>query len=169
MSRSYQWNFPLPRTHTGMLQGNGVMGVMIWGEGSVLRLTIGRADFWDHRGGLRWNEGMSFAAIRACLESGDEQRVRDLFARTDKQPGEPNWPSVLPLGRIEIDFGAGAVLTTGTLYLDDGLATVWVQQGTSAGYPAHRAGDGGAGAGGGISRRRMPAGDSPGHGVGSGG
>ena len=42
MARIYQWDFPLPRTHAGMLQGNGTMGVMIWGEGSVLRLTIGR-------------------------------------------------------------------------------------------------------------------------------
>ena len=117
-----------------MLQGNGVMGVMIWGEGSVLRLTIGRADFWDHRGGIRWNEQMSFATIRACLESGDEQRLREIFARADKQPGEPDWPSVLPIGRIELDFGAGVTLTAGTLHLDDGMASVRLQQGTLTGY-----------------------------------
>ncbi len=45
------WRFPLPRTHTGILQGNGLMGVMIWGEGNILRVTLNRGDFWDHRGG----------------------------------------------------------------------------------------------------------------------
>ncbi len=56
MNRTYEWNFPLPRTHTGMLQGNGTFGTMIWGAGSVLCITIGRADFWDHRGGMSWRE-----------------------------------------------------------------------------------------------------------------
>ncbi len=126
MARNYHWDFPLPRTHTGMLQGNGTMGVMIWGEGSVLRLTIGRADFWDHRGGLHWHAGMSFANIRACLEGGDEARLRELFARKEKGPGEPDWPSVLPLGRIELDFGAGAELSSGELNLDEGVATLWI-------------------------------------------
>jgi hypothetical protein len=27
MPRTLDWRFPLPRTHTGMLQGNGVLGL----------------------------------------------------------------------------------------------------------------------------------------------
>jgi len=129
MAKVYDWHFPLPRTHTGMLLGNGTMGVMIWGEGSVLRLTIGMADFWDHRGGITWTEEMSFAGIRACLESGDQQRLRDLFTRGEKAPMEPDWPSVLPIGRFELDFGAGVELTKGTLDLDTGMAIVELRQG----------------------------------------
>ena len=99
MAKVYHWDFPLPRTHTGMLLGNGTMGVMIWGEGGVLRLTIGRADFWDHRGGLRWHEGMSFANIRACLESGNEARLREtVFPRGRSSPANRTGPACCPSG-----------------------------------------------------------------------
>ena len=79
MSRTYTWDFPLPRTHTGMLLGNGTTGVMIWGEGSVLRVTVGRADFWDHRGGIHWTEAISFPRIRTMLEAGDDAGLGDMF------------------------------------------------------------------------------------------
>lgn len=128
MNETYSWNFPLPRTHTGMLQGNGTMGAMIWGEGGVLRITIGRADFWDHRGGMVWNEKMSFATIRESLDRGDEDALWRIFSRNPHGEGEPNAPSVLPIGRLELDFGANACLTTGELALTDGTATVWVER-----------------------------------------
>ena len=60
MSRTHEWEFPLPRTHTGPLQANGTLGAMIWGEKSTLRITLGRVDFWDHRGGLPWTEMQSY-------------------------------------------------------------------------------------------------------------
>ncbi|HOS43738.1 MAG TPA: hypothetical protein PK794_08615, partial [Armatimonadota bacterium] len=124
MSHSYDWHFPLPRTHTGMLLGNGVFGAMIWGEGGVLRVTLGRADLWDHRGGIRWHAAMSYANIRAALEAGDERRLWELFSAPANAEGEPKYPSILPIGRFELDFGPDAVLTKGTLHLDDGVAEV---------------------------------------------
>ncbi len=124
MSRTYTWHFPLPRTHTGVLQGNGAMGVMLWGEGNVLRLTIGRADFWDHRGGMPWREGMSYHAIRSLLEAGDEKGLRHLFERLDPAPGEPNRPSVLPLGRLELVLAEGICLTEASLDVELGRVRV---------------------------------------------
>ncbi len=129
MARTYDWDFPLPRTHTGILQGNGVMGVMIWGEGGVLRLTLGRADFWDHRGGMPWTAKMSYANIRACLERNDEKGLRELFERTQNAAGEPARPSVIPVGRVELDFGPKARLVRGTLDVDTGLVTVQLRAG----------------------------------------
>jgi len=124
VSQTHRWHFPLPRTHTGVLQGNGTMGVMIWGEANVLRLTIGRADFWDHRGGMPWREGMSYQAIRALLEAGDEAGLRRLFERTDPRPGEPARPSVLPLGRLELVLTDELTLSQATLNLDTGQVIV---------------------------------------------
>ena len=132
MARTYGWDFPLPRTHTGILQGNGTMGAMIWGEGGTLRITIGRADFWDHRGGMPWTEKMSYADIRACLEAGDEEGLRKLFEQTQNAEGEPRRPSVIPIGRFEIDFGEAAELVQGVLDIDTGKVTIHVQQGESA-------------------------------------
>ena len=54
-----------------MLQGNGTLGTMIWGEGRTLNITVGRADLWDHRGGLPWTDKMSYKNIRTCLEKSD--------------------------------------------------------------------------------------------------
>ncbi len=121
----HEWEFPLPRTHTGMLQGNAVLGTMIWGEGGVLRVTVGRADFWDRRGGIRWNETMSYATIRACLERGDQETLQRIFHAGERAPGEPPWPSILPVGRLELDFGP-ARLTRGTLNMADGTVTVYL-------------------------------------------
>lgn len=40
------WHFPLPRPYTGILLGNGRMGLMVWGSEDV-RISIGRTGFWD--------------------------------------------------------------------------------------------------------------------------
>jgi len=124
MKRSYEWRFPLPRTHTGMLQGNGTIGAMIWGEANVLKITIGRADFWDHRGGKPWTEGMSYDNIRRLLEAGDEEGLRALFEEPALAPGEPRRPSVLPLGRIEVVLPPRFHLDRGQLDLGTGDVVV---------------------------------------------
>ena len=45
MMKYINWDFPLPRTHTGMMLGNATTGMLVWGEGNRLKITIGRADF----------------------------------------------------------------------------------------------------------------------------
>jgi len=122
--KSYDWDFPLPRTHTGILQGNGTLGAMIWGEQNVLKITFGRADLWDHRGGMPWTDKMSFANIRGCLERNDEKRLRELFERTAHGEGEPSGPSIIPVGRIELEFKPDVLLQSGHLMLDDGSVVV---------------------------------------------
>ena len=112
MSRTCEWEFPLPRTHTGLLQANGTLGTMIWGEKNILRITLGRVDFWDHRGGLPWTEMQSYECIRDCLGRGDEVGLRGLFEEVERDEGVPQRPSILPIGRLGIDFGRGARLKT---------------------------------------------------------
>jgi hypothetical protein len=117
------WTFPLPRTHTGLLQGNGRLGLMIWGEGNVLRVTVGRADFWDRRGGTPFTDRMSFTNIRRCLEANDEAGIKSLFAETST-PGQPRRPTLLPIGRLELHFDPSLTLDTGVLHFDDGHAEI---------------------------------------------
>jgi alpha-L-fucosidase 2 len=118
------WTFPLPRTHTGILQGNGLMGVMIWGQDNLLRVTINRGDFWDHRGGKPWTEEMSYARIRRLLKAGDEAGLRALFEAGAIPPGHPNRPSLLPLGHLELVLDPGLRLTSGDLDMDSGQVVV---------------------------------------------
>ena len=121
------WKFPLPRTHTGVLQGNGAMGVMIWGEKNVLRVTVNRSDFWDHRGGMPWVEGMSYAHIRKLLADGDEEGLRALFERDTPVQGRPQRPSLLPLGRIEIVLAPEMRLTAAHLDMHTGQVAIEVE------------------------------------------
>ena len=128
MPRTFSWGFPLPRTHTGVLLANGRFGAMIWGGGRRLRITVGRADFWDHRGGMVWSGRQSYAAIRSCLETGDEAELRRLFEETGRDPDTPPRPSVLPIGRLDIDLGAGARLQRADLDIDRGQVAVHLRR-----------------------------------------
>ena len=125
---TYDWEFPLQRTHTGILQGNGRLGAIIWGQGNTLSITLGRADLWDHRGGLAWTEQMSYANIRRCLETNDEAGMRRLFDREPAAQGDPPRPTVLPLGRFDIRLAADATIDRGTLELANGRITLNVLQ-----------------------------------------
>ena len=135
MRKSYDftWSFPLPRTHTGMLLGNGTLGAMVWGEGGTLRITLGRADWWDHRGGSQWTRKKNFKAIRRLLEANDEAGIQALFAANRQTAGDPAFPSVLPVGRVEIDFGEEASLRKG--FLDHRTGSIEVE--LSAGDRRH--------------------------------
>ncbi|MBR1609642.1 MAG: hypothetical protein IJ678_08530, partial [Kiritimatiellae bacterium] len=73
------WRFPLPRPQTGVPLGNSRTGLLVWGGGGVLRLTVGLADLWDHRGGAEWREGSSYRRIRAALEARDEAALAEIF------------------------------------------------------------------------------------------
>ncbi len=120
MHDCYEWTFPLPRTHTGMLLGNAVLGAMIWGRQNVLCITLNRGDFWDHRNGKAWSAQMSYANIRRLLERQDESALREMFA-TPAKAGKPvQRPTLLPLGRLELHFEAGCTLHRGVLDIGKG-------------------------------------------------
>jgi len=111
-----------------MLQGNATLGAIIWGEGRTLRITLGRADLWDHRGGMPWREGMSYNKIRTCLEKGDEKGLRKLFEGVPPPPGVPHRPTVIPVGRIDLEFARGVELEQGSLDTGDGSVVVTLRK-----------------------------------------
>ena len=103
------WHFPLPRPHTGPMLGNSSTGLMVWGDGATLRLTIGSTTLWDHDGGAEWREGQSYGAIRKALEAKDEAALKDIFPPTAKTPQR------LPVGRLELTLPEGLALDTARL------------------------------------------------------
>lgn len=109
----FTWQFPLPRVHTGMLLGNARMGAMIWGGENVLKITLGRGDWWDHRGGIEWTSAMNYRDIRRCLEAKDVEGMKKLFA--EPAAGGPPRPTIMPVGRFELHLPAGAKLVRGRL------------------------------------------------------
>jgi len=113
------WQFPLPRTHTGILLGNGLQGLMVWGE-NALHLTVGRAGFWDHRGGNAFASRATYSEVRRLLEAGDEPGLRALFAGPPARPGEPTRPHQVGGGRIELHFADGFRPVSGRLHTREG-------------------------------------------------
>ena len=122
------WNFPLPRTHTGALIGNGVQGLMIWGVDNQLNITIGRAGFWDRRGGKEFLKNTSYQEVKNYLYSKNENGLRKAFGMDEKpKPGIPERPHQIGGGRLEIEMPEGWKLTKGVLDLKYGIfeATAW--------------------------------------------
>ncbi|MBW7460314.1 hypothetical protein K0U00_40255, partial [Paenibacillus sepulcri] len=46
-----QWPLATGHCHEGMPLSNGVFGALVWFQEQTVRLTVNRADYWDHRGG----------------------------------------------------------------------------------------------------------------------
>lgn len=115
------WAFPLPRPHTGVLLGNGVQGLLIWGN-DTLKLTVGRAGFWDHRGGNAFTSRITYQALRALLEANDEPGLRQAFAPTNTPAGL--FPHQIGGGRLELRFPHGLRPSTARLDTGNGLLTI---------------------------------------------
>ena len=107
------WHFPLTRAHAGIKLGNNRTGLLVWGCGDTLQLSIGVPTLWDHDGGAEWREGQSYQAIRKVLEKGDEKGLRKIFPPTAKTP------QLCPMGRVILKF-KGRKLYTATLDIHTG-------------------------------------------------
>jgi len=128
--RRHTWPFPLHRTHTGIPLGNGRLGALLWGEGSTLKITFGRTDFWEHRGGKPWKAEMNFPLLRRLLEEGNEPEIRRIFSDEAAGPGQPRRPSVLPIGHVEFRFPESSQLLDAELDFHTALLLVRVSDAT---------------------------------------
>ena len=120
-----RWDFPLPRTHTGVLMGNGTQGLMVWGSGRQLNITIGRAGFWDHRGGNDFSARTNFAEVKRLLQQGDEAGLRKAFDIDDTKDYVVHRPHQVGGGRLEILLPTGWALSHGILHLHTGRLVVY--------------------------------------------
>ena len=90
--------FPLPRIQTGAVLGNSFLGVMVWGGGNTVNISLGCSALWDHRGGMAWSEKQNFKAIHAALINEDIETIRKMFqTATEFEAGQPRRPSLVPL------------------------------------------------------------------------
>ncbi len=123
-AKPLEWIFPTgdETPQEGMRFADGVTGVLAWGGGDTLKLTVGRADLWDHRGGYAWTNAQSYTNITDAILKRDKARLLGLFAKVTP-PGEPRNPFMLPLGRVEVKI-PGATLLRGALDVKTGIGTI---------------------------------------------
>ena len=123
-----EWTFPLDVScHQGLAFADGVTGVLVWGGGDTVKITVGRADLWDHRGGYPWTPEQSYTNIVSAAKSGDKDRLLALFKKVTPE-GEPRNPYMLPLGRVTVTVPK-AELKSGTLDPKTGLGTLTFERG----------------------------------------
>ncbi len=103
--------------------GNGLMGGLLWGQDSTLRLSLDRGDLWDERPaeGMQW-ELFTYENLIEHVHTQDADYVKRVFDRAYRD----THPSKIPAGRIEFDLGNDASLKSFRLDLSSatGLATL---------------------------------------------
>lgn len=93
-------NGPIKRWDEGLPLGNGLFGVLVWGEGNTLRLSLDRADLWDTRlPDMLKRPDWTYATMIRLKEVRDHKTHIEMF---DKPYDEIPYPTKLPLGRVEI-------------------------------------------------------------------
>ncbi|MEI7435415.1 MAG: hypothetical protein WCL16_01250 [bacterium] len=122
IKKQLHWDFPLPRTHTGIVLGNGIQGVMVWGE-TTLNLTVARAGFWDHRGGTPFNARATYKEVHHLLDAGDEAGIRKIFSCA-KIGGRETEPYQIGGSLIELSFASGLIPVSAELQLHNATLDV---------------------------------------------
>jgi alpha-L-fucosidase 2 len=103
------------------------MGVLLWGQGQIVKLSLDRGDLWDNRtseiiGGPKWN----WQTVKKCVQERNATELSNIF---DKAYAEP-FPTKLPGGRIELDLPESATINSFELDLRRALGTVFLSKGT---------------------------------------
>ena len=88
--------------------GNGAMGVLLWGEGDTLRLSLDRGDLWDERPSRRFTEVRSRFNWRTMQELVAADRMGEFDAVFDSNYDYEGPPTKLPAGRLELELAGGA-------------------------------------------------------------
>ena len=128
-----QWEFPRTAScHEGIPFADGRTGVLVWGGGDTINLTVGRGDLWDHRGGYAWTDEQNYTNICAAVATRDNERLKALF----RNEPPANWggrynPYMLPLGRVVVKV-PGRTIKSGTLDTDTGLGELTFADGARA-------------------------------------
>jgi alpha-L-fucosidase 2 len=123
------WDFPLPRVHTGILLGNGTQGLMVWGQSNTLNITVGRAGFWDHRGGNDFATRINYKDLKRLLQEKKADSIAKAFEIPKRKDQSPNfgYPQQIGGGRIEITLPKGWNCAKGELNMHKGEIKITVQ------------------------------------------
>lgn len=82
--------------------GNGSMGVLLWGETNLLRLSLDRGDLWDERPSRRFQEVrplFNWRTMQGLVASNRMDEFHDIYDSNYDYHGPP---TKLPAGRVEL-------------------------------------------------------------------
>src|ERR1039458_7014335 len=97
--------------------GNGLLGVLLWGEGNVLRLSLDRGDLWDERPSqafLQVRDQFNWATLQQLVASN---RMDEFNAIGDVNYDYNGPPTKLPAGRIELTLDESQTVEIGRAHV----------------------------------------------------
>lgn len=100
--------------------GNGTMGVLMWGEGNTLRLSLDRGDLWDERPSKKFTavkDRFTWAAMQRMVKENKMAEFNEVFDSNYDTKGPP---TKLPAGRVEVTLAAAQQLDAFELRLGTG-------------------------------------------------
>ncbi len=90
--------------------GNGAMGLLVWGEDHLLRLSLDRGDLWDERPSrafLKVRDRFTWAEMQRMVAQNKMSEFNEVFDSNYDYDGSP---TKLPAGRVEITLDPSQTL-----------------------------------------------------------
>ena len=105
----------------GFPMGNGVLGVMVWGDGAPLSFTLDRADLWDIRNNLDYMNSPDFNYASLCRLVSEKRfdEVEEVFENRQLRDN-PVCPTKVSIGRMEVSIGKAEAYEC-TLDIDEAI------------------------------------------------
>lgn len=101
----------------GLPLGNGDMGIMLWGDGNPLYLTMDKVDVWDLRKVEPEDPRYNYSTVRQLAEKGEWKDLNNLLQ--GHLEGKL-YPTKISLGRMELDLRSSDYAYQSRLSLYDG-------------------------------------------------
>jgi len=131
------WEVAPLRWDQGLMLGNGDIGAVIWGDGNPLKITLDKQDIWEHRHRDPFSDPrFNYRTLRELIGRERYEEAYEVFEGQFRDGGP--YPTRLPLGRVEVEFGGRTVGFTARLSLRDALAlgTLRLEDGRKVGFRA---------------------------------
>lgn len=124
---------PVARWDEGLPCGNGLLGLLVWGDGRPLNLSVDRLDLWDNREDpATKRKEFNWKKLKEFFKRGDRKSIIDIF---EHNTDFTVYPTKLPCGRITLDFGKGSPgMFDSRLCLTQAITTTRIGQATITAY-----------------------------------
>ena len=95
---------PIDRWDEAVPLGNGLLGGLLWGGGSQLKLSLDRGDLWDSRiPEILKRPDWNYATIKRLVAEKNQAKMVEMF---DAPYNAFPYPTKIPAGRLEIALDA---------------------------------------------------------------
>jgi len=119
---------PITRWDEALPLGNGMLGGLLWGQDSTLRLSLDRGDLWDLRTPQRFSEpDFTWREMKKLVDADDMATLRQRF---DSFYEVFKYPTKLPGGRLEITLDPALKIERFELGLAEAMGQVHLTNGT---------------------------------------